>query len=104
MKTLIVRRMLVHMNTFIVIKITYLISRNIHIPTVFGTGYNFPLIWLPYDDSGSVKNPFFSQHPRKVFETGQFNVVPTMIGITKDEGLLRSHAFYENSDLFNYFW
>jgi len=69
----------------------------------FGPGYNFPLIWLPYDDSASVKNPFFSLHPRKLFENGQFNAVPTMIGMTKDEGLLRSHAFYENTDLFNYF-
>ena len=41
--------------------------------------------------------------PRKLFENGQFNAVPTMIGMTKDEGLLRSHAFYENADLFNYF-
>jgi len=69
----------------------------------FGPGYNFPLIWLPYDDSASVKNPFFSLHPRTIFENGQFNAVPTMIGMTKDEGLLRSHAFYENTDLFNYF-
>ena len=37
---------------------------NLSILTVFGPGYNFPLIWLPYDDSASVKNPFFSLHPR----------------------------------------
>ena len=46
---------------------------------------------------------FTNSNPRTIFENGQFNVVPTMIGMTKDEGLLRSHAFYENTDLFNYF-
>ena len=71
---------------------------------VFGAGYNFPLVWIPYDDHGLVSDPFFSQHPRKIFEKGQFNAVPTMIGMTRDEGLLRSHAFYQNKDLFEYFW
>ena len=41
---------------------------SLSILTVFGPGYNFPLIWLPYDDSASVKNPFFSLHPRLVKE------------------------------------
>ena len=53
----------------------------------FGEGTIFPLVWLPYDDHDRVKDPFFALHPRKIFETGQFNKVPTMIGLTEDEGI-----------------
>ena len=53
----------------------------------FGEPNIMPLVWLPYDDHDSVKDPFFALHPRKIFETGQFNKVPTMIGFTKDEGI-----------------
>ena len=40
----------------------------------------------------------------KVIEEGNFNVVPTMIGLTKDEGILGSAWFLKNPDKFKEFW
>ena len=47
-----------------------------------------PLIWTPSDDSKLSKFPFFAQHPRQMLESGDFNVVPMMMGETRDEGLV----------------
>ena len=60
----------------------------------------YPVIWAPTDDHDKVKDPFFAKHPRDIFTTGQFNVVPTMIGATRDEGLLSSAQYLANPDLF----
>ena len=71
---------------------------------MFGPGTNFPLVWLPYDDHKAVKNSFFSDNPLNTFKNGKFNVVPTMIGLTKDEGLLQGQAFFKDETLFERFW
>ena len=71
---------------------------------VFGNHLTFPNIWVPYDDHDKINNSFFAKHPRKIFESGEFNVVPTMIGLTKDEGLYASNYFYKNHDKFREFW
>ena len=71
---------------------------------VFGPLSAFPIIWMPYDDHDLLKNSFFTKHPRKVFEDGEFTAVPTMIGVTKDEGLLQSAWFYNNPDKIRNFW
>ena len=64
----------------------------------------FPAVWMPYDDHEWFKDSFFNQHPKKVFEEGKFNKVPTMIGMTKDEGILGSAWFYNNLEKFRDFW
>ena len=64
----------------------------------------FPIIWMPYDDHDLLKDPFFTKHPRKVFEDEEFTAVPSMIGVTKDEGLLQSAWFYNNPDKIRNFW
>ena len=51
-----------------------------------------------------AKDSFFIQDAVKVIEDGNFNVVPTMIGLTKDEGILGSAWFYNNLDKFREFW
>ena len=71
---------------------------------VFGHLISFPIIWMPYDDHDWIKESFFPQHPRKILEDGNFNAVPTMIGMTKDEGLLVSSAFYKNPEKIEKFW
>ena len=58
---------------------------------------------MPYNDH-ILKDSFFGDDPRKVFEDGTFNVVPTMIGLTKDEGILTSSWFYNNPERFREFW
>ena len=62
------------------------------------------MIWVPYDDHEWCKDSFFAKDPRKIFEDGTFNVVPTMIGLTKDEGILSSSGFYNNPERFREFW
>ena len=39
-----------------------------------------------------------------MFESGDFNAVPTMIGLTKDEGIYASNYFFKNQDKFRQFW
>lgn len=63
----------------------------------------YPIVWGAYDDHALVTDPFFADHPRKIFEKGLFNQVPTMIGVTKDEGIINSGPLLANPDLFNYF-
>lgn len=63
----------------------------------------YPLVWTAYDDSHVVMDPFFADNPRRLFERGQFNSVPTMIGITKDEGLIQSTQFLKHPELFHNF-
>ena len=46
------------------------------------------MIWAPTDDHEYAKESFFAKHPREIFNSGEFNIVPTMVGATKDEGLL----------------
>ena len=57
----------------------------------------FPIIWTPSDDSKS-NDPFFAKHPKKVYEAGEFVQVPTMLGSTKDEGLLISSMLKRNPE------
>ena len=64
----------------------------------------FPFVWVPYDDHDWLKDSFFAEDPKKIFEDGTFNVVPTMIGLTKDEGILTSSWFYNNPERFREFW
>ena len=66
--------------------------------------FTFPIIWLPYDDHQWIKESFFTQEPSKVIENGNFNLVPTMIGSNKDEGILGSASFYKNPDKLKNFW
>ena len=81
-----------------ILAITYLFQ------IVFGHLVPYPIVWLPYDDRASVENPFFTKHPRKIFEDGDFNIVPTMIGLTKDDGIMQSITMYKNPDKFREFW
>ena len=62
------------------------------------------MIWAPYDDHDWIKDSFFKQDAVKVIEEGNFNVVPTMIGLTKDEGILGSAWFLKNPNKFKEFW
>ena len=55
----------------------------------------FPIIWTPSDDSKTT-DPFFAKHPKKVYESGDFVQVPTMLGSTKDEGLLITSMLRRN--------
>ena len=57
----------------------------------------FPIIWTPSDDS-KTRDPFFAKHPKKVYESGDFVQVPTMLGSTKDEGLLISSMLRRNPE------
>ena len=59
---------------------------------------------MPYDDNDWLQDSFFTKHPRDIFEDGEFTAVPTMIGTTKDEGLLQAAWFYNNPDKINKFW
>ena len=70
---------------------------------VYGS-FSFPLVWGPYDDHDWYKDSFFNEDPKEVFEDGKFNVVPTMIGLTKDEGILGSAWFYNSPERFREFW
>lgn len=71
---------------------------------LFGRIMPFPLIWMPYDDSRTLQDSFFKDHPRKIFEKGQFNKVPVMIGNAKDEGYLQAGFFHKDPSLFQKFW
>ena len=53
-----------------------------------------PITWNVVDDHEYVKDPFFDDNPRAVMENKQFNSVPTMIGVNKQEGLLFTSIFY----------
>ena len=58
----------------------------------------FPIIWTPSDDSKISKDPFFAKHPKKIYENGEFVKVPTMLGSTKDEGLLIASMLKRNPE------
>ncbi|XP_065579084.1 carboxylic ester hydrolase-like isoform X2 [Artemia franciscana] len=48
----------------------------------------FPIRAAPVVDGNFRSQPFLPQHPRDLFASGNFNKVPTISGVTKDEGLL----------------
>ena len=52
-----------------------------------------PIPWNVVDDHKYSNDPFFHDHPRKIMANKEFNVVPTMIGVVKEEGLLFSAIF-----------
>ena len=47
----------------------------------------YPMIFVALDDSKISKDPFFHKHPTQIFKDGEFNVVPTMTGEMKNEGI-----------------
>ena len=48
-----------------------------------------PNPWMPIIDSKYVKrDPFIPENPLELIKKGQFNRLPTMIGNTKNEGIL----------------
>ena len=63
----------------------------------------YPLTWTPSDDSKLSKSPFFTQHPRQMLENGDFNVVPMMMGETRDEGLVFMAGLEFDQDKLNMF-
>ena len=63
----------------------------------------FPVVWTASEDFNFTKDPFFKKSPKDIFRNGEFNVVPTMIGVVKDEGILQSAALDLDPNLFNYF-
>ena len=63
----------------------------------------YPLTWTPSDDSKHSKSPFFTQHPRQMLENGDFNVVPMMMGETRDEGLVFMAGLEFDQDKLNMF-
>lgn len=63
----------------------------------------FPNVWGAYDDHDLVSDPFFADSPRKIFEKGLFIQVPTIVGATRDEGILNSGPLLANPELLSYF-
>ena len=63
-----------------------------------------PLVWIPYDDSQKVKDSFFQENPVSTLKKKSYNAVPTMIGLTKDEGLLQAGHFINDAEVFKNFW
>ena len=52
--------------------------------------------------TGVVDGDFLPDIPTKLMERGEYNHVPIMIGVTKDEGLLQMAQFILNPDLYFY--
>merc|ERR1719461_351876 len=52
--------------------------------------------------TGVVDGDFLPDIPTKLIERGEYNHVPIMIGVTKDEGLLQMVQFVINPDLYFY--
>ena len=65
-------------------------------------GLTFPGPWVPVVDN-YVDKPFIAEAPEDILETGKENKVPTMIGFTKEDGLLFTSRFIKDKDFKNFF-
>ena len=58
--------------------------------------YAHPMPWVPVNDS-YAKDPFLPETFENAVSSGNFNKVPVVMGVCKDEGLILSAPFYKNN-------
>lgn len=68
---------------------------------IFDFGWDNPVYpWLPIvEPKNSDEAPFLDQEPIKLFETGQYNPIPVMVSVTKDETASAGMYLFEHREL-----
>lgn len=70
---------------------------------IFEFGWDNPVYpWLPIvEPKNSDEVPFLDDDPMKLLETGQFNQIPIMISVTKNETVSSGLYLFEHKELLN---
>lgn len=67
---------------------------------IFEFGWDNPVYpWLPIVEPKSDEAPFLNEDPMQLLEGGEFNKIPIMFSITKDETSMSAMYLFEHRDL-----